>query len=62
MRNPKDRIQKPDQRSRDRFHIYGEKNGRREHYKTVKGKKEAREEVDRLNEVNDSINYKWVRE
>lgn len=62
MKNPKDRIQKPshpDKDTRDRFHIYGEdkETGEKHRLKTVKGLEHVREEVDRLNDLNDGIHY-----
>lgn len=48
-------IQKPE----TEFDIIGQKNGCEEHYKTVHDRQTAREETDRLNDVDDGITYDW---
>jgi len=49
------KIQKPE----TEFDIIGQKNGCEEHYKTVHYRQTAREETDRLNDVDDGITYDW---
>lgn len=42
---------------REKYIIYGEKNGRREDYKPERGEEAVKEEVKRLNDVDDGIKY-----
>lgn len=41
----------------EKYIIYGEKNGRKEDFKPVRGEKTVKEEVKRLNQVDDGISY-----
>lgn len=40
-----------------KYHIYGRKNGCKEFLKSELGRREAEEEVDRLNGLDDGITY-----
>jgi hypothetical protein len=42
---------------REKYIIYGEKNGRREDYKSERGEETVKEEVKRLNQVDDGVTY-----
>lgn len=42
---------------REKYIIFGEKNGRREDFKDERGLQTVKEEVERLNKVDDGIDY-----
>lgn len=42
---------------REKYIIYGEKNGMREDYKDERGEETVKEEVKRLNQLDDGIDY-----
>lgn len=42
---------------REKYIIYGEKNGRREDFKDERGEQTVKEEVERLNSLDDGIDY-----
>lgn len=46
-----------DYRELTKYVIYREKYGVREDYKTVRGKKTVKEEVKRLNHIDDGVSY-----